>query len=76
MDAKQSAAFLYGLCDLKALQGLVEFKETIEKIGELLEELADLQDLLEDMPDFEIEDSMDRDWLKKVQKRLDLVKLY
>jgi hypothetical protein len=76
MNAKQAAAFLYGLTELPVLVKLVEYRETIEQIAELLEDLDTLQEHMQDMPDFEPEDSMDKDWKEKVQQCLRNVKSY
>lgn len=76
MNAKQAASFLYGLTELPVLAKLVEYRETIEQIADLLQDLDTLHEHIQDMPDFEAKDYFDEDWLKKMRTLLGNVGAY
>jgi hypothetical protein len=76
MDVGQARDYLFRLADLPALKGIREHTETLEEISCLLDDVESLLKHLDNMPEFEPEDSFDRNWIERTRQLLDNLKSY
>ncbi len=76
MDVGQARDYLYSLSGLPAMKAIKEHEETLEEISCLLDDMDTFLKHLDRMPDFEMEDRSDREWIEKTKQYLDTLKSY
>lgn len=76
MDVGQARDYLARLTDMPAMKAIKEHEETLEEIVCLLDDVDTFLKHMDRMPDFEIDDRTDREWLAKTQQWLDTLRSY